>query len=113
MPDGVTFEGSTLSLKSETTLSLYFTGSEKLTFSCDGYNVETVESGNYQIARIRGIMAADIGSSITLNVGGGTATYSPLNYCAKALADNTSDEKLTNTVKALYLYYKATEEYFK
>lgn len=113
LPDGVTFEGSTLSLKSETTLSLYFTGSEKLTFSCDGYNVETVESGNYQIARIRGIMAADIGSSITLNVGGGTATYSPLNYCAKALADNTSDEKLTNTVKALYLYYKATEEYFK
>ncbi len=113
LPDGVTFGGSTLSLKSETTLSLYFTGSEKLTFSCDGYNVETVESGNYQIARIRGIKAADIGSSIILNVGDGTATYSPLNYCAKALADNTSDEKLTNAVKALYLYYKATKEYFK
>ena len=40
-PDGVTFEGATLSLKSETTLSLYFTSSYDLTFSCGNYTVET------------------------------------------------------------------------
>lgn len=113
LPEGTTYEGSTLSLKSETTLSLYFKSNLDLEFSCDGYTVETATSGEYQIARIRGIKAKNIGDIFTLNVSGTTVQYSPLNYCAKVLADNTSDEKLTNTVKALYLYYKATEEYFK
>ena len=112
LPYGVTFEGATLSLKSETTLSLYFTSSADLTFSCGNYTVETATKGGYQIARIRGIKAADIGKILTLNFSGGTVSYSPLNYCKYVLADNTQNEKLQNAVKALYLYWQAAAAYF-
>ena len=112
LPEGTTFEGATLSLKSETTLSLYFTSSDDLTFSCGDYTVETATKGGYQIARIRGIKAADIGKILTLNVSGGTVSYSPLNYCKYVLADDTQNENLQNAVKALVLYWQAATAYF-
>ena len=112
LPKGATFEGATLSLKSETTLSLYFKSSETLTFTCDGYTVETVESGNYQVARIRGIKAKHIGNRFTLTVNGGTVVYSPLNYCKNMLANEESDKNLQNVLKALYLYWQAADTYF-
>ena len=84
--------------------------------------METVSSGDYQIARIRGFKSDRIGDTITLTVNGtGTATYSPLNYCKKVLALSTSTEdeaknektlKLQNTVKALYWYWQAACDYF-
>ena len=122
LPEGTTFEGATLSLRSKTTLSLYFTSSETLKFDCGGYTVETVTSGGYQIARIRGFKSDRIGDTITLTVNGtGTATYSPLNYCKKVLTLSTSTEdeaknektlRLQNTVKALYWYWQAACDYF-
>lgn len=114
LSEGTTFEGATLSLKSETTLSLYFKSDETLTFSCEGYDVETVTSGEYQIARIRGIKAKNIGDILKLDVNGVTVTYSPLNYCKNVLASSTAtpDEKLTNVVKALYRYWQAANSYF-
>lgn len=112
LPEGVTFEGASLSLKSETTLSLYFKSSTRLTFSCDDYDVETAESGDYKIARIRGIKAKHIGDIITLTVNDAEVKYSPLNYCKNVLADDTQDVKLQNVVKALYLYWQAADAYF-
>ncbi|MBQ2212144.1 MAG: hypothetical protein II410_04560, partial [Ruminococcus sp.] len=88
LPAGVTFEGATLSLKSETTLSIYFKSNTTLTFSCGDYTVETAASGGYQIARIRGIKAKHIGDTFNLTVNGGTVTYSPLNYCKNVLPDS-------------------------
>ena len=47
LPEGVTFEGATLSLKSETTLSLYFKGlPEDTEFTCDDRTVETAKNGS-------------------------------------------------------------------
>ena len=121
LPAGVTFGGATLSLKSETTLSLYFKSNTTLTFSCGDYTVETAASGGYQIARIRGIKAKHIGNTFTLIVNGGTVTYSPLNYCKNVLPDSTAspdeaqnqqDEHLQNVVKALYQYWQAADAYF-
>ena len=112
LPDGVTFEGATLSLKSETTLSLYFTADSQPEFSCGDYTVEPVHNGRHYAARIRGIAAKHIGDSFTLNVGSGSITYSPLNYIAKALNGGTEDENLINAVKALYWYWKAADAYF-
>ena len=122
LPEGTTFEGSTLSLKSVTTLSLYFKSSETLKFDCGGYTVETVQSGGYQVARIRGIEARFIGEAVTLKAGdSGSVTYSPLNYCKNVLTLSTSTEdeakneqtqKLQNAVKALYLYWQAACDYF-
>ena len=51
--EGICIEkGATLSLKSETTLSLYFTSSEKLTFSMDGKTVETANNGGTQDGKL-------------------------------------------------------------
>ena len=110
--DGTTFEGVTLSLKSETTLSLYFKSGETLEFTCFDYDVETVISGGYQIARIRGIQAKNIGDMITLNVNGVTVEYSPLNYCRNVLENGNQPDSLKNVVKALYLYWQAAAVYF-
>ena len=114
LPEGVTFEGATLSLKSETTLSLYFKSSNTLEFSCDGYTVEKATSGGYQIARIRGIKAKNIGDVLTLKIDGSEAIfYSPLNYCKNVLDGGTDDENLIKVVKALYLYWQAADAYFQ
>ncbi len=112
LPEGTTFAGATLSLKSETTLSLYFKSNATPVFTCDGYDVETVPNGDYQVARIRGIKAAHIGDMFTLNVSGATVKYSPLNYCKKVLTDDATDSKLKNALKAFYLYYEAAYVYF-
>lgn len=111
---GVTFEGSTLSLKSQTTLSLYFTSIPTDTeFHCDGYTVETVNSGSYVIARIRGINAKDIGKSFTVTFGNNNkVTYNPFTYCYNVLNDDTNVTALQNVCKALYLYAEEASKYF-
>ena len=113
---GVTYEGATLSLNSETTLSLYFTSSEKLTFSCDHDNkLEISKVNGYQVVRIRGIRASDIDEVFEMKVicGGneGMVRYSPLNYIANCVSRDHADNTLPNLVKALYLYYKEAEAY--
>ena len=116
LPDGVSFEGSTLSLKSETTLSLYFKSGTALTFSVNGKTVETASSGGYQIARIRGIAAKELQNSFTMNVSAkdktGSISYSPMNYCYNALNGGTDDANLQNAVKALCLYAQAANAFF-
>lgn len=116
LPEGVTFEGATLSLKSETTLSLYFKSDETLVFGIEGKRVETATNGAYQVARIRGIAASELQDSFTLTVtageSSGTIKYSPMNYCHNALNGGTTNDKLINAVKALYRYAQAAKAYF-
>ncbi len=116
--DGVTFEGATLSLKSETTLSLYFTGLTADTkFTCDGKTVETAKNGSYVVARIRGIKAEELENSFTVTFKkgneDGSVTYSPMTYCYNVLKNETTDEKLKNVCRALYLYGKEAVLYKK
>ena len=113
---GVTFEYASLSLKSETTLSLYFRSDEKLTFSCKQGNVIDVSrGGGYQIVRIRGIAAADLDTlyEITVTCGDkqGTVKYSALNYIS-AVITQSNDSDLICITKAMFLYYKEAEAYF-
>lgn len=118
LPDGVSFDGATLSLRSKTTLSLFFVkedGAPDITLSMDGktegVDYELAHDGNEYVIRIRNIAAPDLGDSFTVRVNGtGTVTYSPMTYCYKALA--SSDEKLINTVKALYNYMLAAKTFF-
>lgn len=121
LPDEITYEGATLSLKSETTLSLYFKSEHTLTFTVDGKTVETVLNGDYQVARIRGIPANELCESFELNISAenlsGSVTYSPMNYCSSVLiqAAATPDEpasNLENVIKALCLYAQAANDYF-
>ena len=116
IPDmqGVTFEGASLSLKSETTLSLYFKSKTALEFVCaEKSDIETFTSGGYQILRIRGIMADELDELMTVTVTCGgqsyTIKYSALNYCKNVLGGNHPD--LVNVVSALYKYREEAEAY--
>ena len=114
LPESIGFEGATLSLKSATTLSLYFIAEETLEFSCEGWMVEKQRNGDYQIARIRNIGASEVQDDFTLTVKAGdrmySITYSPLNYIRNAV--NSSDAELCNVAKALYFYSAAAMDYF-
>ena len=112
IPDGVTFSGATLSLKSQTTLSLYFESNQELSLTCPGYTTETAHSGREYVIRIRNIAAKDLDKDFTVKVNGAVAvTYSPLAYCYKA-QQTSSNAALVNTVKALYLYWVEANQYF-
>ena len=118
LPEGVIFTGATLSLKSKTTLSLYFkksagTSAVDLTMDgkTEGEDYERKKSGNEYVIRIRNIAAPELNTAFAVKVNGTTTvTYSPLTYCYKA--QNNSDTKLANTVKALYKYWKEANQFF-
>ena len=108
--------GATLSLKSKTTLSLYFRSGQNLTFSCTGRQLETVNEDGYQIVRIRNIEAKNLSNSFEVNITAGDAqgsvSYSPMNYCYMALKSDTATDALKDVVRALYNYWVAAEAYF-
>ena len=122
LPDDHTYAGATLSLKSETTLSLYFTKDRTLSdISCvdkDGIarTVQTKTTDSYQIIRIRNIAAMELQDDYTVSFKiNGTAhsiTYSPMNYCCKVLNGSTENPNLQKLVKALYQYSQAANLYF-
>ena len=113
LPEGVTFEGATLSLKSETTLSLYFKGLPVDTkFTCDGKTVETAKNGEYVVARIRGISSNELEGNFTVTFTGGSVTYNAMTYCYNVLNGGTDDKNLQNVCKALYLYAEEARKYF-
>ncbi|MBR1383780.1 MAG: hypothetical protein IJ555_08225, partial [Ruminococcus sp.] len=114
LPEGVIFAGASLSLKSETTLSLYFknTSGNDVVFKLGDDVITPVENSGYLQIDIVGIKAKQLGNDFTISVGdSGTVTYSPMNYCKTVLEGNYS-EKLQNVVKALYLYSQAADSYF-
>ena len=111
LPDYAHFDGSTLSLKSETSLSLYFNSEQQITLTCEGQTVDTDSSGDNYVIRIRNIPAAELNNVYTVKVDDADAvTYSPLTYCYRA--QTSTNLKLVNTVKALYLYWDAAYHYF-
>jgi hypothetical protein len=113
LPEEIIFDGATLTLRSETSLSLYFLSETELTFSNDTYAVEkayvTEDGKRYQVARIRGIKAEDLGKAVTLTVNGTyTISYSPMYYCRLAISKNAREADLC---RALFLFKKASEAY--
>ncbi len=125
LPEGVTFEGVTLSLKSETTISLYFKSENEMTFvvcanfqTSSNYDADVERTGDYWVFRIRGISAAELDSTIALHFGvpaidnGGYVEYYPLTYCYNVLDRNEGSDALKKVCKALYLYNRAANSYF-
>lgn len=124
LPEGVTFEGATLTLRSETSLSLYFKdaneGNGTLTFAPSGFpagvTLEPEQNliDGCRVVRIRGIQAKYLGDSFTVSVTKddhtGSVTHSPMTYCKKAEAG--SDTNLANVAKALYAYWTEAKTYF-
>ena len=105
LPVVVTFEGATLSLKSETTLFLYFNGlPEDIEFTCSNKDVETAKNGEYVVARIRGIKANELKNDFTVTFEDGRVTYNVMTYCYNVLNGGSDEDNLKNVCKALYLY---------
>ena len=112
LPAGVGFTGATLSLKSTTTLSLYFCSDSEIMLTCEGKDTEVSHNGSEYVIRVPDISAKDLNRSITVKVNGADAvTYSPLAYCYKA-QQKSGNTALVNTVKALYLYWVEADKYF-
>lgn len=113
----ITFERATLSLKSQTTLSLYFNSDAPLTFQCDGHPVDIESKNGKYVIRIGGIAPKRLSDPVTVTVSDGVSTgtvvYRPLTYCYEAANDATSGDKLKNVVKALYRYWVEADRYFR
>lgn len=114
LPEGTTFTGATLSLNSQTTLSLYFKSDETFDFSCNkGMTVETETNGSYLVARIRDIPAKMLSEAFTVSLGNGyQVTYSSLTYCYNVLNDNSQPDSLRHVAQTLYMYSQAANAYF-
>ena len=109
------YDGMSISLRSQTTLSLFFKSEDGLTLTCDNFPVDhqyvTAKDGNNYVIRIRNIAAADLDKQINVEVNGNLAVAAcPLTYCYKV--QNSPDEKLANVANALYRYWEAASQYF-
>ena len=114
LPEGVTFEGASLSLKSEITLSLFFKNKNgsSVTFKLGDETIDAVDNNGYLQIKITGIKASKLSSDFTVTVGeSGSVTYSPMNYCQLVLSGNYTDAH-KDVVKALYKYSQAADSYF-
>lgn len=113
LPEGVIFEGATLSLQSETTLSLYFKGlPDDTAFSCGAKEVETAPNGDSVIVRIRGITANELEKDFTVTFGSGSVSYNPMTYCYNVLNGGSDDPALQNVCRALYLYAQSAKKLY-
>ena len=105
------YDGMSISLKSQTTLSLFFKSENELTLTCDKPQYKTAQDGNNYVIRIRNIAAADLDKPIVVRINDNiTVVACPLTYCYKV--QNSPDKKLANVAKALYQYWDAASRYF-
>ncbi|MGN0449376.1 MAG: GLUG motif-containing protein, partial [Ruminococcus sp.] len=118
MPEGISYYGSSLILKSETTIRHYFKLAEgkeisEYTFSVDGTTVTPTEKQGYYCIDIKNVRADKLGTSFSVSVNGDEVitNYSALSYVYKVLDSDSTDDNLKNLVKALYLYNLAAVKY--
>ncbi len=108
LPSGITYYGSSLILESNTTLRHYFKVANGTDVS--GYNFSG-NKGNYYYVDIADISAGTLFNIFTTTVGDYTIEYSPMTYVQAVLNNDSADEALKNTVKALYLYGQSAQAY--
>lgn len=104
---GVTYEGSSLVLRSGTVIRHYFTIDEgsvgDYTFKIGSKTVTPVETSDGWMIEIPDVYAVTVSGEEGMIL---SLRYSALSYALAAVQDN-SDPELTRLVKALYLYNRA------
>jgi len=95
------YYGSSLLLKSETILRLYFT--EEVEGS--------IKKGDLYCIDIPNIAAHELHKNIETEVDGIIITYSPLSYAYQVLNSESAEDSLKNLMKAMYLYHQAAKAY--
>ena len=113
LPKEISFEGVTLSLRSETTLSFYFKSDTDLR---DEYlSFFELTPDGYLVYRIRGISAAELDNVFSIDLAllaSLECYYCPLTYCYNVLDRKSGSAALQKVCKALYLYNQAANDYF-
>ena len=120
--DGIILEGATLSLKSELSFTLYFSGidSDNIPeFTCtddDTREQKTVETFFNEetglcVVRVRGINYYDSEDRFILQFQDGTVSFCPIAYCKAVISDEGTDESFKNVMTALCCLSFAAYEY--
>ena len=116
VPAGVTITDFSLSLKSTTSLKVYFTATSLSGVVCKvGDTVVTpMATGavNEYCIVIENITAKDLDTNYVVNIGGCELTLNTLSYAFRAL-EYSSNADLNAAMQALYLYNQAANEYFE
>lgn len=116
VPAGVTITDFSLSLKSTTSLKVYFTATSLSGIVCKvGDTVVTpitTGAANEYCIVIENITAKDLDTNYVVNIGGCELTLNTLSYAFRAL-EYSSDANLKVAMQALYLYNQAANEYFE
>ena len=115
LPSGVTLTDFSLSLKSTTSLKIYFTATSVIGVVCkvDGVTVKPVKTGaNEYCIEIENIKAKDLDTDYEVSIGSCTLTLNALSYAYRAM-EYSSDANLKVAMQALYLYNQAANEYFE
>ena len=118
---GVSFNGGSLVLESQTTIRLYFALDEgeigDYTFKVGTKTVTPTETTNGWMVEIPNISAKDLDKTYTVKVTSSAGTvltvkYSGLSYAYSVLTGEDNGENLVNLVKGMVLYNKAADAYF-
>lgn len=125
MPDGISVYGANLSLKSETVLRYHFTLDEghdisEYTFAVGNREYSPVMVNNRYCIEIDNIRAQDIDEMFEVTVSdfhgaSGTVSYGVLTYARNIIGAGTEkySQELIDTVRSLYMYNCAAENYLK
>lgn len=116
--EGLTYLGSSLVLKSETCIRHYFYPDQgydvsDFDFKVNGQSSIPVKTDEGYYVEIPNVASGDLDTIYTLIVGNLEIQYSALSYVYDILSGSIVDPDLNNTVKALYLYNQAANEYFQ
>ena len=118
---GVSYKGTSLLLKSETVIRIYFTLDEgeigDYTFKLGTKKVTPAESDDGWYIEVPNISAKDLDKVYTVNVSSAagkivTVKTSALSYVYKVLSTEGTSKTLVDLVKGIYLYAQAANVYF-
>ena len=115
----IKLEKVSLSLKSEITMKLYFSGDTTgVNFYIGPTKLKSSKSGSYTVVTITGIYAQNIGNGVNVDAYAGdtylgSARCAPMKYCYLALTSNDAavTPELKEVVSALYYYNQALIQY--
>lgn len=109
---GIRHYGTSLTLKSETVINVYFVIEDEENipdFYVNDVAVKPVKVDNLYRIRIEGIVAQNLDNEYVVTVGGLQVKYSAFSYGYSAMY--TSNETLKNVIRALCAYNHAAEAY--
>ena len=116
LPVGVKLSDFSLSLKSTTSLKIYFTATSLDGVDCKVGDMvvapEATGVANEYCIVIENINAKDLDTNYVVSIGGYQLTLSTLSYSLRAL-EYSSNASLKTAMQALYLYNQAANAYFE